>query len=462
MTYREVLAIRPFRNLWFGQAVSQLGDSLYYLSFMFMVSKITGSAEMVGFVGAVELLPYIFLSPLAGVAADRFDRRLLMVLSDLARAGVLGVLSLFVALQPAPPVAVIFASAFCLSAVSVFFNPARAAAVPALVPADRLQTANSLSSATQSFMPLIGLGLSGGVLGAVYHLFPTLFFLSAIVLNLVSFLVSAAFIWTLPALRSQEPAGQAPGERVRFVDGLRFIVRRRVLLWFIGISMAVSLLVSPFFVVYVTANNLWYGRPAFEGADAVWAGWASALAVAPGMAPSAAPVKEALMPGAYTTLAFLELAFVAGMLGGSIAVGKVRIVRVGWVFALSLAFVGCTVMALYWFHEFWHFFVLNLVAGVALPFAQVPAFTYQTLAVPDGLRGRVNSIAMMASTVAMPAGMGLAGVLTERIGLENMFLAMGAGLLTGLPALIDPTFRRARLPADAESGASAAPVAGGG
>lgn len=445
MTYREVLSIRPFRNLWLGQAISQLGDSLYYLSFMFMVSRITGSAEMVGFVGAVEVLPYILLSPAAGVVADRVDRRTLMLVSDLSRAMILAVLALFVAFDASPPIAVIFASAFSLSAVSVFFNPARGAAVPALVPADKLQTANSLSSATQSFMPLIGLGLSGGVLGAVYHLFPTLFFLMAIVLNMVSFLVSAVYIWKLPALRPVRSGPHSADSAIRFSEGVGFILKHRVLLWFIGISMAVSLLVSPFFVVYVTANNQWYGQPVFPGADHIFGALASAAAFAPGASPTIGSIKSGLMPGAYTTLAFLELAFVAGMLIGSIWVGKVRIVRIGWAFALNLAFVGATIMALYWYHQFWQFFALNLVAGVSLPFAQVPAFTYQTLAVPDGLRGRVNSIAMMASTIAMPAGMGLAGIMIERIGLNNMFLVMGSGLFMGLPALLDPAFRRASL-----------------
>lgn len=445
MTYRDVLAIRPFRNLWLGQAISQLGDSLYYLSFMFMVSHITGSAEMVGFVGAVEILPFIILSPTAGVIADRFDRKTLMLLSDLARAAILAVLALFIAFEPSPPIAVIFGAAFSLAAVSVFFSPARGAAVPALVPADKLQVANSLSSATQSFMPLIGLGLSGGALGAIYHLFPTLFFLSAIILNLISFLVSAAYIWTLPPIRPERNGETHEENQVKFSEGLKFLFGHRVLLWFIGISMVSSLLISPFFVVYVTANNQWYGQPAFQGADSAYAAISSALATMPELQVAIAPIKASLMPGAYTTLAFLELAFVAGMLLGSLWVGKVRIARIGWAFALNLAFIGITIMALYWFHEFWQFFAINFIAGVSLPFAQIPAMTYQALAVPDGLRGRVNSIAMMASTIAMPAGMGLAGLMIDRIGLSNMFLVMGAGLLVGLPALIDPVFRKASI-----------------
>jgi hypothetical protein len=80
--------------------------------------------------------------------------------------------------------------------------------------------------------------------------------------------------------------------------------------------------------------------------------------------------------------------------------------------------------------------------------------TYQALAVPDALRGRVNSISMMASTIAMPAGMGLAGLMIDRVGLNSMFLVMGAGLLVGLPALFDPVFRKASIdmPQDIEGG----------
>src|SRR5580693_2693012 len=134
MTYDDVLRIRPFRNLWLGQSISQIGDSLYYVAFMFMVKKVTGSSAMVGYTGALELAPYLLIGPYAGVIADRLDRRVIMLASDLLSALVLLVFSAALLTGVAPPAWGILLLAFLLSSVRCFFLPAKSAAIPALVP----------------------------------------------------------------------------------------------------------------------------------------------------------------------------------------------------------------------------------------------------------------------------------------------------------------------------------------
>ena len=172
----EILEIRAFRRLWVGQAVSQFGDALYTLLFLFMVDKLTGKAAMVGYVGALEAAPFLLFGPYAGVLADRLDRRRIMLFADLVSALVLAGLCVVLLVYPKPHVGVIFAAAFLLSTVNAFFAPAKSAAIPALVPAERLMEANALSAATQHLMPLLGLGISGVGLGLLYALYPNLFF----------------------------------------------------------------------------------------------------------------------------------------------------------------------------------------------------------------------------------------------------------------------------------------------
>ena len=120
MTYSDVLRIRPFRNLWLGQSISQIGDSLYYVAFMFMVKKVTGSSAMVGYTGALELAPYLLIGPYAGVLADRLDRRAIMLASDLLSALVLLGFSSVLIAGIAPPAWSILVLAFMLSAVRCF------------------------------------------------------------------------------------------------------------------------------------------------------------------------------------------------------------------------------------------------------------------------------------------------------------------------------------------------------
>src|SRR5512141_456562 len=104
MFLRQLLQYRAFRNLWLGQAISQLGDSIYYVAFMFMAQSVTGSFAMVGYVGAMEMLPYMLFGPYAGVLADRMDRRKVMLYSDLASAAfLLGFAVLVSAFGGSPP-----------------------------------------------------------------------------------------------------------------------------------------------------------------------------------------------------------------------------------------------------------------------------------------------------------------------------------------------------------------------
>lgn len=395
--------------------MSQFGDALYYLIFIFMVDKLTGDAAMVGVVGALQALPFVLLGPIAGVVADRVDRRRVMLAADLLSALVLLGLGLLLLIEHRPPLWVVFATACLLSVVNTFFAPAKSAAIPRLVPAERLIEANSLSAATQSLMPLLGLGLSGSVLGLIYKLYPDYFFLSSAVLNGLTFLYSASCIARLPTLAPLREEISDKHVLHDSVEGVRFVFRHHVLKVVLLLNLFLQLFVSPFMVVYVIANRQWFG-------------------------------------GEYVTLASFEFGFVLGMLAGALWVGKAKIVRPGMAMAVSLAIVGVGVALMAYSRTFWLFLFWNLVCGVALPFAQVPLQTYVQIILPDEYRGRVGSAFMMLAMGVMPVGMLLAGTLTDAIGLVWMFLLMGGGMLvSSLVGLLDRPFREARLPDQAES-----------
>lgn len=406
------LSIKPFRDLWLGQAVSQVGDSLYYVTFMFMVQKITNSTAMVGYVGATEMLPLLLLSPYAGVLADRIDRKKIMLFSDLACGLILIGLAAVTLIYSLPPVWSIFASAFLLSSVRAFFMPTKSAAIPALVPPEQLMSAMSVSNATQSFMQLGGLALSASVLGVLYHLSRTMFFVSAVGLNSVSFFVSAFFIAKLPAILPDRGHGHETHPFRDFTDGLSFMKTQSVLLVLMVLSVFLNLFISPFFVVYVAANNAWFG-------------------------------------GKPATLAGFEFFFIAGMVSGNLMVGKVKIRKPGLSFVYGLVIVGAGVAAMAYSRNIVLFTLWNLVCGIALPFGDVPVRTYLQLVVPDMYRGRVNSALMMLATSTMPISMSLAGLLIERAGLVNAFLLMGLGLGgVALCGLLSPSFRAAEMPTE--------------
>jgi DHA3 family macrolide efflux protein-like MFS transporter len=409
----EILEIRAFRRLWVGQAVSQFGDALYALLFLFMVDKLTGKAAMVGYVGALQAAPFLLVGPYAGVIADRFDRKRVMLFADLSSALILVALCGVLLVNSRPPVTVIFAAAFLLSLVNSFFLPAKSAAIPALVPAERLMEANALSAATQNLMPLLGIGFSGAVLGILYALYPNLFFLVAAGVNALSFLCSAACIAGLPALRPQR--GDTEKRALHeMAEGFRLIWRDHVLRVSLIMGFFLNLFISPFMVAFIAVNRAWFG-------------------------------------GSFLTLAGNEAAFMGAMVVTSLLAGKLKIARPGLSFVLGMIAVGLLVAFMGYSRAYAGFVLLNVFCGMALPFATLPLNTYIQLRVPDAFRGRVNSANSMAAQGIVPLSMGTAGLLLDRIGLTALFLLMGLGFCTtALAGMMDAGFRNARMPAVTE------------
>ena len=93
-TYRQLLGNRQLTKLLLGEFVSSIGDWLYLVALVVVVYGETGDPVILGIVGAARLVPYFVLSIPAGVISDRFDRRLILLVSDLARAICMKIISL--------------------------------------------------------------------------------------------------------------------------------------------------------------------------------------------------------------------------------------------------------------------------------------------------------------------------------------------------------------------------------
>jgi len=403
--------IPAFRNLILAQAISQLGDSFYFVIFAFMVLKISGSTVIVGLVSALELLPHLLLSAYAGVVADRIDRRRIMLLSDLVSSGLLAVFAVAVLVfHAAPPVWMLATTAASLSTARVFFMPSRGAAVPSLVPAEALLKANSLTSSVQNVMPLISLSLSAGVLAILYKISPTWFFLSAVLLNMLSFLGSAVYVARLPKLIPDRDALHEVHPMQDLRDGIRYVRGRHELLLMLVLQLALNLVISPFFVVYLAANRAWFHD----------------------------------LPH---NLAWLEFSFFLGMVLSSLVVGRFKITKPGLAYVFSLVGVGVAVMMMGFTPNFWPFVCWNLLAGLCMPFGSIPLGTYMQLTVPDAYRGRVNSAWNMVSIGVQPIGLSLGGLLIQKAGIVGGFVTMGAGMaIFAAVGLLDGQFRRMKMP----------------
>ena len=175
---------RNFRNLWFGSVISQFGDWFNVIASAELITRLTDSGIALSALFLARFLPLFLFSPVAGVLADRFDRRRIMVLSDVLRGvTVLG----FLLVREPGHVWLFYGLTVVQFSLSALFTPARGAALANVVPARDLVAANALDSLTWSTMLALGAFL-GGVVAALFGAE------AAFVADAASFGLSAVFI----------------------------------------------------------------------------------------------------------------------------------------------------------------------------------------------------------------------------------------------------------------------------
>ena len=141
---RGVLAIRPFRKLWNSMVFSSLGDWLGLLATTAMAQQLSGGDYAtanfaIAGVFIARLLPAVFLGPLAGVIADKLDRRKLMVNCDILRTG------LYISIPIFHNYFWLYTATILVECITLFWSPAKEASVPNLVPREKLESANQVS-----------------------------------------------------------------------------------------------------------------------------------------------------------------------------------------------------------------------------------------------------------------------------------------------------------------------------
>ena len=207
---RGVLAIPAFRKLWNSMLFSSLGDWLGLLATTALAQQLSGGSYAtanfaIAGVFIARLLPAVFLGPIAGVIADRFDRRRLMVSVDVMRAG------LYISIPIVHTYFWLYTAMILVECLTLFWSPAKEASVPNLVPREKLENANQVSLlAAYGTAPIAAilfslLTLLSGAIAAISPLLPSNSVDIALYINALSFLFAA---WTIRGLK-EIPKGSA-------------------------------------------------------------------------------------------------------------------------------------------------------------------------------------------------------------------------------------------------------------
>jgi MFS family permease len=220
---------RNYRFLWLGSVVSQFGDWFNLIASASLIASLTTSGAALSFLFLARFLPLFLFSPFAGVLADRYDRRLVMIASDLLRA--LTVLGLLL-VREADDVWLLYVLTITQFALSSLFVPARTAVLANVVKKHELVAANALDSLTWSTMLAFG-AFAGGVVAARFGVAEAFvmdaltFVLSAVLVSRISILVKDGAIKDVPGtagmgVPAPEPTGPSGGW-LDFLDGLRYL-----------------------------------------------------------------------------------------------------------------------------------------------------------------------------------------------------------------------------------------------
>jgi dTMP kinase len=244
---RSVLAIKPFRRLWISLSLSSLGDWLGFLATTSLASQLTNSYShklyAVAAVLFVRLLPALFIGPVAGAWADKFNRRTTMVVTDVLRFGFLLSVPLF------PHLWWLLAASFLIECASLFWIPAKEASIPNLVPRNQLESANQLNLVTTYGFGAVAAALFAAlaflnrVLAHNLSFFRTNPVNLALYIDALTFLISALTIINLRQISSPRPhntSDGANGEQVGLLrsinDGAKFLGTQR---WLKGLVLGV-------------------------------------------------------------------------------------------------------------------------------------------------------------------------------------------------------------------------------
>ena len=393
----EVLRIPMLRRLWYAQIISVFGDFLaLYAVIGILTFKLHATAQQITGVQIAYMLPIAVLGILAGVFVDRWPLKPTMVSSDSIRA-VLCLLLIF-----AHSAWHFYAVLAAISVVSSFFGPAQGVAIRSAVPLHGLRSANALMQQVMFGMRIIGPAIASfmvAYLGAI----------SCYVLDSLSFIGSACLIASVVFLKPDKsapsPATTAPENAsslgkiwLDMKQGFSFIIHHAALL-FVILAMAAGMFVigcfGPLIAIYV--------RDSLHASTKMF-GIASPM-IGLGM-----------------------LLGINGLNTFGKKLSNTLLVYTG-LFGISVGLVILTVLP-----HIWSTLVGNFLIGFSVAGIIVPAQTLFQQATPPELMGRVGSTFMSIIFTAQLLGLVLSGILTQHIGVRQVF-GLCAGMLIVLMAV---------------------------
>lgn len=373
-----------------GQAISMLGSQGVQFALIWWLAEKTSSPLMLGISGIVAYLPMSLFSPIAGIAADRYNRKFISIFSDMTMgmiALIYAVLLFFLDL----PVWTVFVMLCVRGIGSTFQQPAIQSIIPQLVPKDQLVKTNG-------WMQLLNSGsfLLGPVIGAsLYAIFPMSVVLMSDVVGAILASVALAVV-KIPKLEKTENEKQSFVTEIK--EGLQ-VFREDKKLFYIVIAEALCMFFyAPLSSFYPLMTSDYFDLSAMYGS-------AVELSFAIGMIVSSLLFSSVLKVERKIRVSFIGL---LGMGIASVICGVIPPVYIGWFFFAA----SC------------------MCLGVAENVHTIPLTAYIQETVAPKKMGRAFSVLTLISSVPMPVGLLFSSPIAEKVGVNVWFFISGLCMLT--------------------------------
>ncbi len=394
--YVRLATNSPFSAMWLGQVISSLGDRVHQIALVFLVARATNESPLaLGLVFAAMTIPTSVVGPLAGALVDRWNRKWVMVGSDLVRAALVFAIPVVANLH----IGLVIGLVLLIAVASSFFRPARAAALPQVVPDEDLLTANSAMWVADTASDLAGYGLGGLFVAFLGPALSMAFWIDG-----ASYLASAALVAAVAIPRIVPAGGGEAGARAAGLGGAVASLTADLLAGWRFLRDETVL-----FATTVQATIAEYGLGAL-------------MALSP-LLVAALPLGRLDAPTAY---GFFEMSMGVGLLGGGIAIGAVaaRIPK-GPAIVAGFTLVGVCLVLFSVGGSLPLALVLAAVIGVANVIFVVPSQTIFQQRTPDEMLGRVIAIRLALVNAMLAVAMITSGLFAQIFGLHIVLAACG-------------------------------------
>jgi MFS family permease len=373
---------RNFLLLLIAQIISSFGDALTNLTLLILVNKLTGSTTAIATLSIVVAIPSIVFGLFAGVYVDKFDRKRIMLASDLIR----GILVLgFLLVQSKDRLLWMYALTFVQAAVGTFFNPARGAVVQQILKPDQYMAANSMSQSGMVVSSVVGAALAGVIVGFTNS------FLPAFIVDALTFFVSFALVLLVKVPKFEpQPSEKSEGMIAPLLEGLKIISSSKVLLAVLvggGVTMfglgASNVLFTPYIINILKVPVTWLGAVNFSETAAM-------------------------------------------ILSGVLVMGFAAKISPSRVISICLMLLGILVSFNAVVPNVWFFVAVNFVIGLVVAPLEASFATLLQGSIANEFMGRVGSGFNIVMNSASLISMAFSGVLASLIGVRYVFAVSGA------------------------------------